>query len=237
MKLASRFVLPALVAMLGACNSASEEPTILTVPRTTATSAIGTTTTPPITAASVSPTTTLAVDPWTIEYPLVADTVDDLPAVLTDRIDAEQPDPDLTIDGPEDLDLWLREWLSWFSWVNANPDAGSEALERNVIPGSAFFESTQTALASHVDESQRVLGFAFKPVESSGTFDEFFDRQELLRLVVIAVDEIPSYVVDESGAVVTIREPQGGEATLRLLLRYREEEGEWVLENLEVLGE
>jgi hypothetical protein len=73
-------------------------------------------------------------------------------------------------------------------------------------------------------------------VEVSATFDEFFERRELLRVVVVAADTIPRYVVDESGSVVTVHEPQGGETTLRLLLRYVEGEGEWILENLEVVS-
>jgi hypothetical protein len=43
-------------------------------------------------------------------------------------------------------------------------------------------------------------------------------------------------VVDESGSVVEINEPLGGATTLHLSLRFTEGEGEWVLENIEVVG-
>ncbi len=204
-------------------------PTPSTTAETTTTSTTVTTTTP-------TTPTTVAEDPWSVDYPLAAETVDDLPTVLTDRIDAPEPDPLLSIEGPEDLDPWVDQWLGWFSWVNANPAAGLDALEHAVIPGSVFYEQTQTALEKRRDQGLRLLGFAFVPVEVSGTFDEFFQRRELLRLVVVAADTIPRYIVDQNGTVVTIQEPLGGETTLRLLLRYREGEGEWVLENLELAG-
>ena len=47
---------------------------------------------------------------------------------------------------------------------------------------------------------------------------------------------VVDYIVDQAGSVVTIHEPLGGETTIRLLLRYLEGEGEWVLESLEVVG-
>ncbi|MFP4554070.1 MAG: hypothetical protein ACLFRT_09450, partial [Actinomycetota bacterium] len=127
-------------------------------------------------------------------------------------------------------------WLNWFSWVNANPEAGIEALEHGVISTSAFYEATVGALESDVENGERLLGFAFVPNGVSGTFDEFFERRELLRLIVVATDTVPGYLIDENGTVVTVNEPLGGEATMRLILRYVEEEGEWILENLEVVG-
>lgn len=104
------------------------------------------------------------------------------------------------------------------------------------MPGSVFYEQTAAALETRLEEGTRLLGFAFVPVEVSGTFDEFFERREVLRLVVVAADTIPGYVVDEAGSVVSVHEPLGGQTTIRLLLRYWEEEGAWILENLEVVG-
>jgi hypothetical protein len=48
---------------------------------------------------------------------------------------------------------------------------------------------------------------------------------------------VVEYIVDQAGSVVTIHEPFDGETTIRLLLRYLEGEGEWVLESLEVVGQ
>ena len=53
--------------------------------------------------------------------------------------------------------------------------------------------------------------------------------------IVIAADTIPRYVIDDNPRVSTT-EPLGGETTLRLLLRQRVEDGEWILENLEVVS-
>lgn len=231
----SRAVVCLAVAIAGCTSSPDDTTTTSSAPTTTLTR-VDATNTSTTTTTTEAPTTSTATDPWGIDYPLEADTVDDIPEVLTDQIRAPEPDPDLTVEGPDDLDRWVDEWLGWFSWINANPAKGIDALANAVIPSSAFYENILAALEADRDEGRRLLGFAFKPVEVSGTFDEFFERQELLRLVVVASDDIPSYVVDESGTVVTVNPPLEGETTVRLLLRYRQEEGEWVLENLEVLG-
>lgn len=227
-----------VMLVAGACTSEANDPTITQATPATTQTTVATTTTAPTTTSTTTTTapTMGSDDPWSVDYPLEADTIEDLPAVLADRVDAPEPDPVLVIDGPEDIDRWVDEWLGWFSWVNANPADGSDALEHAVIPGGVFYEQTQAALEERHDQGHRLLGFAFVPIEVSATFDEFFERRELLRLVVVAGDTIPRYVVDEEGSVVSIQEPLGGETTLRLLLRYREGEGEWVLENLEVVG-
>lgn len=94
----------------------------------------------------------------------------------------------------------------------------------------------RTSAQPRSDDGTRLLGYAFVPREVSGTFDEFFERGELLRLVVVAADTIPRYTIDNDATVVVITEPLGGETTLRLLLRQRVEDGEWILENLEVVS-
>lgn len=234
-----------LLAVLSGCTSGAEDTTTTTSTTlaTTSTSAetstttVRTTTTTSPTTTSPTTTTPAIQDPWAVDYPLEADTVDDLPGVLTDKIVAPEPDPDLTIEGPDDdLGRWVDEWLNWFSWVNANPAEGSLALDHAVVPGGVFYEDTVAALDSRQEAGERLLGYAFRPIDVSGTFDEFFERGELLRLVVGAEDTIPRYVIDSTGSVVTIHEPLGGETTLRLLLRYVEGEGEWILESLEVVG-
>lgn len=229
----------ALVAVLVvACTPSANDPTSTESNPSTTQTTVETTTTSTATTTTVLTTTTIAAnDPWSVDYPLEAETVDELPSVLTDKLDAPEPDPDLSIVGPEDdLGRWLDEWLNWFSWVNANPEEGIGALEHGVIPQSAFYEETVGALEGRVDEGTGLLGYAFRPVDVSATFDEFFEDRDLLRLVVGAEDTIPRYVVDEDGAVMTIHQPLGGETTLRLILRYRESEEEWILENLEVVG-
>jgi hypothetical protein len=230
--------LPALVAVLAvACTNSANDPTTTESNTSTTQTMVEPTTTSTATTTTV-PTTATSVpdDPWSVDYPLDAQTVDDLPSVLTDKIGASEPDPDLTVKGPDDLDRWVNEWLDWFSWVNANPMEGADALEHAVIPAGTFYEETAAALESRVDEGSRLLGYAFVPNDVTATFDEFFERGELLRMVVVGADTIPRYVVDESGSVVEIHEPLGGETTLRLLLRFREGEGEWVLENIEVVS-
>lgn len=230
-------ILVGMVFAVGGCTSTANDPTTtIAQPTTTPTTEATTTTSAAITTTTPTINTTHPDDPWSADYPLDAETLDDLPSVLSSKVDAPEPDSDLTIEGPQDIDRWVNEWLGWFSWVNANPTEGIDALDHAVIPGSAFYEVTVAALEARRDEGQRLLGFAFVPVEVSATFDEFFERRELLRLVVVASDTIPRYIVDEAGSVVTIHEPLGGVTTIRLLLRYREGEGEWVLENLEVVS-
>jgi hypothetical protein len=132
-----------------------------------------------------------------------------------DIIGAPEPNPDLLVEGPDDVQRWVHEWLGWFSWVQANPAEGVEALSHAVVPGSVFYEQTAASLKARRDEGTRLLGFAFVPVEVSGTFDEFFERREVFRLVVVAADTIPGYVVDAAGSVIDVHEPLGGEATIR----------------------
>jgi hypothetical protein len=225
--------------LLASCTSASDDTTTTSAePSTTVTTGTTTTVSTSTTATTVAPvtSTTIGEDPWSIEYPLDATTVDDLPAALGDRIGGPELDPDLAIEGPDDITRWVDEWLGWFSWINANPSEGIDALEHAAVPGSTFYEDTVAALQDRAADGTRLLGYAFAPMEVSGTFDEFFERGELLRLVVVAADTIPRYVIDDAGAVVSITEPLGGETTLRLLLRQRVEDGEWILENLEVVS-
>lgn len=237
-----RTYLPALVGMvflLAACTAASDDTTTTSVePSTTITTVTTTTVSTSTTVTTLPPvtSTTIGDDPWSIDYPLDASTVDDLPASLADRIGAPEPDPDLAIEVPDDANRWVDQWLGWFSWVNANPNEGADALEHAAVPGSTFYEDTVAALEDRAADGTRLLGYAFVPMEVSGTFDEFFERGELLRLVVVAADTIPRYVIDDGGTVVDITEPLGGETTLRLLLRQRVEDGEWILENLEVVS-
>ena len=225
--------------LLVSCTSASDDTTTTSAePSTTVTTATTTTVRTSTTVTTVPPvtSTTIGDDPWSIDYPLDATTVDDLPASLADRIGAPEPDPDLAIEGPDDATRWVDEWLGWFSWINANPTEGIDALEHAAVPGSTFYEDTAAALQDRSEDGTRLLGYAFVPMEVSGTFDEFFERGELLRLIVVAADTIPRYVIDDAGTVVSITEPLGGETTLRLLLRQRAEDGEWILENLEVVS-
>lgn len=234
-------VLAASVAMAVAgvaCTTEANDTTTTPGNTSTTQTTVTTTTTSTVTTTTAPTTTTTSElsDPWSVDYPLEAARVDELPLVLTSKIDAPEPDPDLAIEGPDDLERWVDEWLDWFSWINANPEDGISALEHAVIPTSAFYEETVNALEGRRDEGTRLLGYAFQPIDVSATFDEFFDRRELLRLVVVAADTIPRYIVDEAGSVVTIHEPGGGETTLRLILRYIESEEGWVLENLEVVG-
>jgi hypothetical protein len=230
-------ILVGTVLAVGGCTSTANDPTTtIAQPTTTSTTEATTTTSAATTTTAPTTNTTHPDDPWSAAYPLDAETLDDLPSVLSSKVGAPEPNPDLTIGGPEDIDRWVDEWLGWFSWVNANPAEGIDALDHAVIPGSVFYKYTLAALEARRDEGQRLLGFAFVPGEVSATFDEFFERRELLRLVVVASDTIPRYIVDEAGSVVTIHEPLGGETTIRLVLRYREGEGEWVLENLEVVS-
>ena len=225
--------------LLASCTSASDDTTTTSAePSTTATTGTTTTVSTSTTVTTLAPvtSTTISDDPWSIDYPMDASTVDDLPASLADRVGAPEPDPDLAIEGPDDATRWVDEWLGWFSWINANPTEAIDALGHAAVPGSAFYEDTVAALEDRTDEGTRLLGYAFVPMEVSGTFDEFFERGELLRLVVVAADTIPRYVIDDEGTVMDITEPLGGETTLRLLLRQRTEDGEWILENLEVVS-
>jgi hypothetical protein len=230
--------LPAVLVVLAvACtNSANDPTTTESNTATTQTTAEATTTSTATTTTVPTTATSVPDDPWSADYPLDAQTVNDLPSVLTDKIDAPEPDPDLTIEGPDDLERWVNQWLDWYSWVNANPAEGIGALEHAVIPASTFYEETATALESRRSEGTRLLGYAFVPNEVTATFDQFFERGELLRMVVVGADTIPRYVVDEAGLVLEINDPLGGETTLHLSLRFREGEGEWVLENIEVVG-
>src|SRR5690606_31732051 len=127
--------------LLASCTTASSDTTSASAePSTTVTIVKTTTTTEPASAtgphAPSVTSTTIGNDPWSIDYPLDPRTVNDLPASLADRIGAPEPDPDLAIEGPDDATRWVDEWLGWFSWINANPTEGIDALEHAAVPGS-----------------------------------------------------------------------------------------------------
>lgn len=227
-----RVVLLVTVIGLASC-SGSGDPTTTTVSPvlTTETTTQTTETSPP--AGSV--TTTATIPPGEIEYPEDPETVDDLPDALTAYIGAPMPDPDLSIDGPDDLDQWMAGWLDWLAWVNANPAEGAEELNINMVPGSEQFEDIRTALLDRAAASQHLLGGGFIPTRLSGTFDEFFDDKTALRIVMVAGGP-PSYLIDDAGEVISVFEGLDGEVTVSALLRYVTERDEWVMETFEVLG-
>lgn len=138
---ASSVVAVGVMVVAAACTSPADDPTTTQAAPATTPTTVATTTTTSTTAASSTTTTTSTTsttqpdDPWSVDYPLEADTIEDLPAALTDRIDASEPDPVLAIEGPDAIERWVYEWLGWFSWVNANPGEGVDALDHAVIPG------------------------------------------------------------------------------------------------------
>lgn len=223
-----------LVAVIGVAScSGSSDPTTTTAQsgQTTETTAPTTVTSPP----TSSVTTTTTVPPGEIEYPEAPDTVDDLPDALTSYLGAPMPIPDLSIDGPDDLDLWMAGWLDWLAWVNANPAEGAEELSVNLVPGSEQFEDIRTALLDRAAANQQLLGGGFIPTSLSGSFDEFFGDKTALRIVMIAGGP-PSYLIDEAGEVISVFAGLDGQVTVSALLRYVTERDEWVMETFEVLG-
>ena len=190
---------------------------------------------PSATTSLPATTTTTTVNPGEIDYPENPDSVDDLPDALTGYIDAPMPDPDLRISGPDDLDRWMAGWQDWLGWVYANPAQGAEQLDVNMVPGSEQYEGIRAALIDRAEAEQRLLGGGFLPTSLSGTFDEFFEDKTALRIVMIAGGP-PSYLVDDTGQVVSVFAGLDGEVSISALLRYHKERNEWLMETFEVLG-
>jgi hypothetical protein len=154
---------------------------------------------------------------------------------LTAPIDAPAPDPDLTVDGPEDAERWIAEWVMWMAWIRANPQQSQDHVDVGWLPDAPMAHDTLTGLAQSAADGVRVLGWPFYPISISGTFDEFFENGQLLNLIVIADGRVPTYTIDSTGAVVEVREPFETQTTLRLILRPNEEE-EWRVEAIETSG-
>lgn len=230
----------ALVLLVSACQTRAENPTTTSTTASTSTTVVESTTTVRQTTTTSATSTTVqsttscvALDET--NYPEDPATVDDLPDPLPTCIEAALPDPDLSITGPEDLDRWMVGWLDWLAWLHAHPAEGAEQLQVNMIPGSDLYEEIRSALIDRAEAGQRLLGGGFVPVSLSGTFDEFFEDKTALRIVMVA-EGPPSYLVSESGEVVSVFEGLEGEVTVSALLRYDGERDEWVMETFEVLG-
>ena len=167
-----------------------------------------------------------------VEFPEDPQTVEELPAALTVRIDAPIPDPDLTLEGPQDVDRWLKEWLSWAASVQANPTDDVDVLSDGLLVGTEIIEEWQAAFAERVSRGERFLGYPFIPTEIVlTTFDEDFREGRLFTLVVNATSPYPGYTVNDVGSVVDILPAQDFSVPLELVLRPNGE-GEWVVSNL-----
>lgn len=230
-------ILTTMLLLVAACNgSADSTTTEVTTPATTTTSTLAVATTTPSTTTPSQPATTTSVpDISPADYPTNPETVDDIPDVLVDYIGAPMPDPDLTINGPEDLDLWMSGWLDWLAWTHANPAEGSDQLHVNIVPGTDQFTALQGALVERAEAGNHLLGGGFLPVSLSGTFDEFFEDKSALRVTIVAQSP-PSYLVSGDGNVMSVFEGLEGEVTVSALLRYDPERDEWLMETFEVLG-
>ena len=229
----------ALVAV--SCSQSGQPATTTSVaPPTqeTAVSTTSTTTSPTIstTTTSTPPVATITLGSFAdladIDFPDDPQTVDDLPEALTARIGAPIPDPDLTLEEPQDVDRWLAEWLGWAASVQANPTDDPEALSAGLLAGTEIIEEWHVALAGRIERGERFLGFAFIPTGIVlTTFDDDFRDGKLFTLVVDSSSPYPGYTVDESGAVVGVLPAQEFSVPLELTLRPNGG-GEWVVSNL-----
>ena len=95
---------------------------------------VGTTTVPtvaPTAAPTVTTTTTTTTVPGTTTTTMPVTTTteaSEVPAELLALIGAPMPEVDLTIEGPEDVERWLQEFLRWEEWSVANPIEGAESI-------------------------------------------------------------------------------------------------------------
>lgn len=234
-----RSILAVITLILAACTSTADTSST-TVTSATSTSATVTTTPTTTTSTTLLATTTTTAPEGLpnldgIDFPTDPQTVDDLPAFLTTPIDAPAPDPDLTVEGPDDAEQWIAEWVMWMAWVRANPEQSQEGIDVGWLPATPMAEGTLTGLAQSEADGVRVIGWPFYPISVSGTFDEFFENGQLLNLIVVADGRVPTYTIDSSGAVVEVREPFDTQSTLRMILRPNEE-GEWRVEAIETSG-
>lgn len=234
-----RWTLVGVALIVAACTpTANSSSTTVTASTSTT---VNVTTAPTTTTATTLLTTTTTTVPDGlpnldgIEFPTDPQTVDDLPAFLTSPIDSPAPNPDLSVEGPDDAEQWIAEWVTWMAWVRANPEQSQEDIDVGWLPDTPMAEDTLTGLAQSEADGVRVIGWPFYPISVSGTFDEFFENGQLLNLIVVADGRVPTYTIDSSGAVVEVREPFDTQSTLRMILRPNEE-GEWRVEAIETSG-
>lgn len=234
-----RTLLVAVALVVASCSQSDQpDPTTSVAPPPQETTTTTTSTTsPPTTSTATAPpvaTITLAsfADLADIDFPDDPQTVDDLPEALTARIGAPIPDPDLTLEEPQDVDRWLAEWLGWAASLQANPTSDPEVLSDGLLAGTEIIEEWQAALAGRVAQGERFLGYPFIPTGIAlTTFDDAFREGKVFTLVINASSPYPGYTVDESGAVVGILPAQDFSVPLELTLRPNGG-GEWVVSNL-----
>ena len=147
----------AVLTLMGCSQPSTPTSTTATPPPTARSSATtSTTTVSPTTTSTITTTTTMNLGE--IDYPENPNTVDDLPDALTAYIGAPMPDPDLRIEGPQDSERWVAEWLNWMAWLSANPKEGVEAVDVGWLPEAPMAEQTRKGLAKQAAAGTRSLG-------------------------------------------------------------------------------
>ncbi|UCG40545.1 MAG: hypothetical protein JSV07_08870 [Acidimicrobiia bacterium] len=128
-----RFV-AVLCVVLVACAGESMTTSSPSSPAPVASGSVTTTAPPPTATSTVAPTATIESE---------------VPSELLALIGAPMPEVDLTIDGPEDVERWISEFLRWEAWTSANPVEA--LLEIDDFATGAYLSGRKEGLGRLVD--------------------------------------------------------------------------------------
>ena len=171
---------------------------------------VGTTTLPTVaptaapTVTTTTTTTTTVPGTTTTTMPVTTTTkASEVPAELLALIGAPMPEVDLTIEGPEDVERWIAEFLRWENWLVANPEVEIGDVGLVGEYGASLQEGRERA----TERGLRVLSGGL----DIGLAEVRFGDAGLgyVRLVVDATRRRPSYLVEWDGKLVSVSEPDG----------------------------
>lgn len=183
-----RFV-AVLCVVLVACAGESMTTSSPSSPAPVASGSVTTTAPPPTATSTVAPTTTIESE---------------VPSELLALIGAPMPEVDLTIDGPEDVERWISEFLRWEAWTYANPAEATPVLED--FSTGHYFSGRSDGLPNLVDAGVVGVGgdLELRIVEAS--LDDF--GVGLLSVVVEARRSSDRFTLDAlTHEVLRITEP------------------------------
>ena len=209
-----RFVATCVCMVLVACGG--QPATTTTAPDPVGTSSepvVETTTSVP--PETTTPTTTVAPT-TTIES--------EVPAELLALIGAPMPEVDLTIEGSEDVERWLQEFLKWEEWTAANPEQGFETLTE--FAAGQYLEGRSQGLPRLLEAGVVSVGGGLLVRRADANLDDV--TVGVLTIVFETTQAGPIYTLSADNlTVVHVDEPSGSWVTVDAVL-LMDEEGRWI---------
>ncbi len=202
------------VALVACAPTGAED-----VPATTAPAVTTPATTTTMTSSTTAvPTTTTSPSTTTVPE-------SEVPAELLALIGAPMPEVDLTIEGPEDVERWIEEFLRWEAWAAANPAKGLATLE-NVAAGH-YLHTQEEGLPKMLDARVVSVGGGLLVRRAEASFDDA--AVGILAVVFETTQASPIFTLDaDTLEVVQTLEPEGNWVVSDAIL-IQGREGRWLL--------